>query len=297
MGRESGAGGAGPIPSAAASPPFPKARAPCTPREIDEWGGGWGVWKRGPGGRRGGPWEGAPRAEKEAEAGGCEGPSQRRDAGSRRDRCAGGQDGVGTRGGMRSAAGEASFWAGGSSRAGGRAGGVRGRRARSRGGQGRAPSGGNVGGPLAHLHAWRGGATAAGARGCAGLGARGNAWGTGHGRGILRATGCRRGWGASARGAGRRRRRREMLGSARLGSGCARLGWARRGSSECAVPASPPPSVRFNPPAAAPRMSRLAASQVEDGRGQRRVSDRPIPRVPGAGFSTLTPTPWTPVNF
>lgn len=163
----------------------------------------------------------------------------------------------------------------------------RGRRARSRGGEGRAPSGGGVGGPLAHLHAWRGGATAAGALGCAGLGGRGNAWGTGHGRGVLWATGCRRGWGASARGAGRRRRRRrEMLGSARLGS-------ARQLGARGPRLSSSPRSV--NPPAAAPRKSRPAASQMEDGRGQPRVSDRPIPRVPGAGFSTLTPTPWTPV--
>lgn len=198
------------------------------------------MWKRGRGGRRGGPWEGAPRAEKEAKAGGCEGPSQRRDAGSRRDRCAGGQDGVGTRGGMRSAAGEASFWAGGSSRAGGRVG--------RAGGEGRAVGEGRAG--LPRVEVW--GALSltcmpgAAARRLRALGAA-PAWGVAGMRGARGMVGGFCGQRCAGEGGG-------LAPGARGGGGggggrcSARLGWARRGSSERAVPASPPPPARLTLP-------------------------------------------------
>lgn len=59
--------------------------------------------------------------------------------------------------------------------------------------------------------------------------------------GVWPAAGCWRGWGAGARGAGRRRRR-EMLGSARLGSARAALGSAGFGAAARSARSPPPPS-------------------------------------------------------
>lgn len=213
-------------PQGGREPTLPEGPRACGPqwKSMSGVGAGVCVWKRGRGGRRGGPWEGAPRAEKEAKAGGCEGPSQRRDAG-RRDRCAGRAGrtgpavGCGARRARRASGLEAR--AGRGPRREGR-----GRTARSRGGEGRAPSGGGVG-ALAHLHAWRGGAIGCGRSAAPAWGSR-NAWGTAW-SGVLWATGAGEG-GASARarGAGGG----GGVGDARLGS----AGLYGAGSWERAVP-------------------------------------------------------------
>lgn len=212
----------------------------------------------------------------------------------------GGQDGVGTRGGMESAACKARLGAGDLSRARNLAGGAGGEK-RPGVGEGRAglPRAGVWGGPSrspACLARRRDGCGRSGLRGPGGSRERAGhgawSWGSASSGVLERVGGGRPGRGAAAAGDAR-------LGSARLGLRSARLGSARQ-LQALGLRLSPSRSVLG---LTLPMLlwSRPAASQVERGRGQRRASDRPILRVPVAGFFTLYPdymdTPGHPSQF
>lgn len=89
--------------------------------------------------------------------------------------------------------------------------------------------------------------------------------------GVRPAAGCWRGWGAGARGAGRRQRR-EMLDSAPLGSaraalGSAGFGAAARSARSPPLPLPPVGHARFNPAAAAAWESQPAIPRWRAGEG------------------------------